>query len=197
MSVLQNQDGWWGEGDDMFFIDGEQVPSIIGTGSEDYFLGAFAPEIRSTAQPAAMLGTDEYTDLQSFPLDRPGEHVFHFRQAQKGEMTLLLEVEGPRHGERDRQELTHLGLNIGAALTNHNGRTVCHAIGSPSDGMSNDHWVVSIGHGRAAFWHRACAEIKLKRSESYTLTVRLRDVDPDTPAIKVTPMFERSDNFAP
>ncbi len=23
MSVLQNQDGWWGEGDDMFFIDGE------------------------------------------------------------------------------------------------------------------------------------------------------------------------------
>jgi len=41
MSVLQNQDGWWGEGDDMFFIDGEKVPSIIGTGSEDYFLGAF------------------------------------------------------------------------------------------------------------------------------------------------------------
>ena len=23
MSVLQNQDGWWGEGDDMFFVDGE------------------------------------------------------------------------------------------------------------------------------------------------------------------------------
>jgi hypothetical protein len=41
MSVLQNQDGWWGEGDDMFFIDGESVPSINGTGSEDYFLGAF------------------------------------------------------------------------------------------------------------------------------------------------------------
>lgn len=41
MSVLQNQDYWWGEGDDMFFIDGESTPSIIGTGSEDYFLGAF------------------------------------------------------------------------------------------------------------------------------------------------------------
>jgi len=41
MSVLQNQDGWWGEGDDMFFIDGESRPSIIGTGSEDYFLGAW------------------------------------------------------------------------------------------------------------------------------------------------------------
>src|SRR5215469_492268 len=35
MSVLQNQDDWWGEGDDMFFIDGESKPSINGTGSED------------------------------------------------------------------------------------------------------------------------------------------------------------------
>ena len=41
MSVLQNQDMWWGEGDDMFFIDGAKSPSIIGTGSEDYFLGAW------------------------------------------------------------------------------------------------------------------------------------------------------------
>lgn len=41
MSVLQNQDGWWGEGDDMFFVDGETAPSINGTGSEDYFLGAW------------------------------------------------------------------------------------------------------------------------------------------------------------
>jgi hypothetical protein len=41
MSVLQNQDFWWGEGDDMFFIDGDAHPSITGTGSEDYFLGAY------------------------------------------------------------------------------------------------------------------------------------------------------------
>ena len=41
MSVLQNQDSWWGEGDDMFFVDGEKLPSINGTGSEDYFLGAW------------------------------------------------------------------------------------------------------------------------------------------------------------
>jgi Protein of unknown function (DUF2961) len=41
LSILQNQDDWWGEGDDMFFIDGEPRPSINGTGSEDYFLGAW------------------------------------------------------------------------------------------------------------------------------------------------------------
>jgi hypothetical protein len=41
MSVVENQDGWWGEGDDMFFVDGEKLPSINGTGSEDHFLGAW------------------------------------------------------------------------------------------------------------------------------------------------------------
>ncbi len=41
MSVIENADGWWGEGDDMFFIDGEKLPSINGTGTEDYFLGAW------------------------------------------------------------------------------------------------------------------------------------------------------------
>lgn len=42
MSILQNQDFWWGEGDDMFFIDGAVDPSINGTGAEDYFLGAYS-----------------------------------------------------------------------------------------------------------------------------------------------------------
>jgi hypothetical protein len=29
--------GWWGEGDEKWFIDGEKFPSTYGTGSEDYF----------------------------------------------------------------------------------------------------------------------------------------------------------------
>ena len=29
--------GWWGEGDEKFFVDGEKYPSTFGTGSEDYF----------------------------------------------------------------------------------------------------------------------------------------------------------------
>lgn len=41
LSVVENADGWWGEGDEMFYVDGERQPSIHGTGSEDYFLGAW------------------------------------------------------------------------------------------------------------------------------------------------------------
>ncbi|WP_159881507.1 glycoside hydrolase family 172 protein [Paenibacillus puerhi] len=36
-SVAHFEESWWGEGDDMFFIDGEPIPSIVGTGGEDYF----------------------------------------------------------------------------------------------------------------------------------------------------------------
>jgi hypothetical protein len=33
---------WWGEGDDMFFVDGERwPPSLHGTGTEDYFCSAW------------------------------------------------------------------------------------------------------------------------------------------------------------
>jgi hypothetical protein len=40
-AVEQNQDGWFGEGDDMIFIDGDAMPTINGTGTEDYYNGAW------------------------------------------------------------------------------------------------------------------------------------------------------------
>ena len=40
MSVVQAEAGWFGEGDDYFWVDG-QKPSIEGTGSEDYFNDAW------------------------------------------------------------------------------------------------------------------------------------------------------------
>jgi len=40
-AVLQNQDQWFGEGDDMIFIDGDAQPTINGTGTEDYYNGAW------------------------------------------------------------------------------------------------------------------------------------------------------------
>ena len=41
LGVLQNREAWMGEGDDMIFIDDDSKPAIIGTGSEDYFNGAW------------------------------------------------------------------------------------------------------------------------------------------------------------
>jgi hypothetical protein len=41
LSILQRAMGWWGEGDDMIYVDGETFPSLHGTGSEDYFSDAW------------------------------------------------------------------------------------------------------------------------------------------------------------
>jgi hypothetical protein len=43
-TVLSSQNtvrSWFGEADDRFYVDGEEVPSIIGTGTEDYFNDAW------------------------------------------------------------------------------------------------------------------------------------------------------------
>ena len=40
-AIEQNQEFWFGEGDDMIFIDGDALPTINGTGTEDYFNGAW------------------------------------------------------------------------------------------------------------------------------------------------------------
>jgi hypothetical protein len=40
-SVIQNEPGWFGEGDEYFYVDGAKVPNIQGTGTEDYFNDAW------------------------------------------------------------------------------------------------------------------------------------------------------------
>lgn len=39
----REKNDWYGEGDDMIFIDGESRPRLYGTGTEDYFNTAFCP----------------------------------------------------------------------------------------------------------------------------------------------------------
>lgn len=41
LSIELNSDGWWGEGDDKIYIDNDTTPTLSGTGSEDYFCGAW------------------------------------------------------------------------------------------------------------------------------------------------------------
>ncbi|MCC6445698.1 MAG: DUF2961 domain-containing protein [Armatimonadetes bacterium] len=47
LAVTMAQDGWFGEGDDFFYIDGEAVPSLQGTGTEDYFNDAWGYRART------------------------------------------------------------------------------------------------------------------------------------------------------
>jgi len=86
MSILQNQDGWWGEGDPMFFVDDPNKPvQDIGTGSEDYFLGAWDFGGASFAYPeygAPVVGKElagERWSVYRFHLDEPIPFTSYFK----------------------------------------------------------------------------------------------------------------------
>lgn len=46
-----NNNGWWGEGEIKFYLDGDkEFPTICGTGTEDYFCGSYNFENKETKQ---------------------------------------------------------------------------------------------------------------------------------------------------
>lgn len=50
-TVLSSQNGighWFGEGDDYFYVDGEEIPSLSGTGTEDYINEAWNMRVHSS-----------------------------------------------------------------------------------------------------------------------------------------------------
>lgn len=54
-------DGWWGEGEIKFYMDGDtDFPTICGTGEEDYFCGSYGFEMRKDEN-----GKDIYTPFSS------------------------------------------------------------------------------------------------------------------------------------
>jgi hypothetical protein len=62
MSVVQAEAGWFGEGDDRFWVDGRK-PEIVGTGTEDYFNDAWG--LRVNTGPYYGVTVAEGTDLGS------------------------------------------------------------------------------------------------------------------------------------
>lgn len=58
-----HENGWWGEGEIKFFMDGDkQFPTIIGTGTEDYFCGSYDWDTkRKVAEGVEVIDYTEYT----------------------------------------------------------------------------------------------------------------------------------------
>ncbi len=90
LSVIQAEAGWFGEGDDHFFVDGEKKASIEGTGSEDYFNDAWGLHVEDgpyTGVPVAE-GTGLGSRMTAYrwhltdPI--PFQHSLHFEIEHKG-----------------------------------------------------------------------------------------------------------------
>lgn len=61
MAYEVHENGWWGEGEIKFFMDGDtQWPTIVGTGTEDYFCGSYDWDTKK--KNAAGVEVVEYTE---------------------------------------------------------------------------------------------------------------------------------------
>jgi hypothetical protein len=122
--------------------------------------------------------------LCHLPSNVPGEYSFHFRGTPNKEMCLQLYAEGM--GFKNEPQLTHLETTIEAVLVDQDGRTVCQATGSPLVGagkIDNDSpkgWLTMLAPDEAAYSNGNCLRMRLKPSHSYTLTIRILDLDPNT-----------------
>jgi hypothetical protein len=50
MAWQVNNNGWWGEGEIKFYLDGDEWPTICGTGTEDYFCGSYDFDVKGKTQ---------------------------------------------------------------------------------------------------------------------------------------------------
>jgi hypothetical protein len=132
--------------------------------------------------------------FRSIPFYVPGEYTFHFRGMPKEEMSLQLYAEGKGLG--NEAELTHLGTTIEARLVDQNGHVICEAVGSPlvRSGKIDDNdpkgWITMLSSDEAAYWNGNCLRLPLKPSDSYTLTIRISDIDSKAPKLNLIPTFE-------
>jgi len=108
MSWGSNNNGWWGEGEIKFYIDGDdKYPTICGTGTEDYFCGSFNFEDQSKQQYAPY--NTPYAGFYVVPLShmydvqtRFGLYRWHINDPVrfKKDMRITIQALGHREGGR-------------------------------------------------------------------------------------------------
>ncbi|HWA82419.1 MAG TPA: glycoside hydrolase family 172 protein [Fimbriimonadaceae bacterium] len=120
VTVLANSDGWWGEGDDIWYVDGSPKPVIFGTGSEDYFCGAW--DFGHTFQ-TPYFGVTYYDNP-----DKGGEkrgiqntvYRWHIQDPVPFTKTLLFQLEHGRGGwDEDRNPLRNHYTTLGLYYVDH------------------------------------------------------------------------------
>lgn len=87
LSVLQTEIGWFGEGDDRFYIDGEEYPSLSGTGTEDYFNDAWG--FREFCRP--YFGVPVFDGYQAG--DRVSAYRWHIADPVAFQKSLKVQIE--------------------------------------------------------------------------------------------------------
>ena len=131
-------------------------------------------------------------------LDKPGEYRFTVPGLPPEHMWLQFDIMGASLS--DEPKLRSLSTSLTASLLNASGEPLCSASGRLSDeqkwrltGWPKD----SESDGYASFWNRGCAPsnesfdgFPMSRFKTYTLVVRVTDVDPYSPKLVAVPVLK-------
>ncbi len=120
ITVMANSDGWWGEGNDNFFIDDPNKPTITGTGSEDYFCGGWD---FGHAFWTPFFGVPYYDNAQKGGEKRGilnSAYRWHIQDPIPFKKSLLFTLEhGSQGGNRDRKPFTNHYTTVGYYYIDH------------------------------------------------------------------------------
>lgn len=84
MTWQTNSNGWWGEGEIKFFMDGDtEFPTICGTGTEDYFCGSYGFSMRDKDTNERSY-VDYTTPYAGFHVSYPQKNVLYHSQTRFG-----------------------------------------------------------------------------------------------------------------
>lgn len=90
-----NNTGWWGEGEVKFFVDGDdELPTICGTGTEDYFGGAWGFMVDGAYETFTMpyLGMPQVIQPDGFVSNQQRFGVYRWHVADQIRFTERLRV---------------------------------------------------------------------------------------------------------
>jgi len=103
-SALHMDTGWYGEGDDFFYIDGEDTPRLKGTGTEDYFNDAWG--FRQFCRP--YYGVPIYEGV--LPGDRVTAYRWHIPDPIPFKQSLRVEIEHRGSIYNENAPITNMAL---------------------------------------------------------------------------------------
>ncbi|MCC6416292.1 MAG: DUF2961 domain-containing protein [Opitutaceae bacterium] len=108
MSWQQNCAGWWGEGEIKMYLDGDREwPTICGTGTEDYFGGAWCYDESSFSGP--YFGFQQVSGKSFAPGARMTLYRFHLQDPVffKQDLRVTMQALGWRHHDWKELGLPH------------------------------------------------------------------------------------------
>jgi hypothetical protein len=141
------------------------------------------------------------------PLHEPGTQTYNFRGMPKDDMIVWFAITPFRYTEY--KKLRSLTTVLSVEVRDDRGTLICGGAGALSESLcgmpeaeghgkwKEDFWVLASGASDAEFWRPGCTNVKFKRGRSYTLNVKVDQIDPRTPEISITPWIDGGGNELP